>query len=654
MGMLVDNSIVVVDGMLVDLQRGLERRRAYTRFAKKTALPLLGATVIAIAAFFPIFLSPDVTGEYTADLFVVLAISLTLSWILALTQVPVFAAGVFRRYKPQQNKEAHSHFIHRYFRGLVRVAMRHRLITLLLVVILMGSTIWGYQFVRNSFFPDLPYNQIYMVYELPAGSDTDRVVSDLEEVESYLETIPEVTAVTRSVGATPARYILLRTMAEPRMGYGELIITLSDFAAVQKWAPVIQAEVSKRHPDAYVRVKRYNFVVETTHPVEVMYTGPDTDVLRSLAEKTERIIAAEPTARLVKSDWFPRELKLQVDYNQAAGRRGEISRPAVSNAMLMATEGMPIGVYYDGLEDYPIMVHMVDSQGEPVSDLRGIPVWGMTPRGDLSVTLLQQVMRGAASMAEIIRMTMGSIPLSQVADSIHLEWEEKLIRRHNGKRSIMIKSEVSPGSLPEEVLTAVRQEVESIQLPPGYSRQWRGEYMTKNESLKYLSLNLPLALFIMATVLILLFRNIRNPLIIFLCLPLAAIGIVWGLVFSGRELGFVAIVGAIGLMGMMIKNGVVLIDDIEDRINNGDNRFASVVESAVARMRPVMMASMTTILGMIPLLWDAMFASLAVTIMSGLLVGTLITLVIMPVLYSLFFGVEIPRKGIATESRNNE
>ena len=640
MGMLVDNAIVIVDGILVDLQRGVPRAEALTAIGKKTGIPLLGATLIAILAFLPIFMSPDTAGVYVRDLFIVLAVSLLLSWVLALTYVPITAQ---RTLKVKAVKEGDP-FDNAYYRALRNVlywGLKHKSFTLGLAVVLVGLSVFCYRYLPQEFFPDMEYDQLYIEYKLPEGSDYTLVEKDLREIEAYLKTRKEVTHVTTSLGGTPSRYNLVRSIATPSLAYGELIVDFTSPRQLVKNMEDIQQYLTGEYPQAYVRLKRYNLMYKK-YPIEVQFNGPDPAVLKDLTAQAERIMRENPHTRLVCNDWEPETPVLVVDYNQPVARRLGLSRSDVGLSLLSATGGIPTGTFYDGRHRQTIYLKSLDGDGNPVEMLDNAPIFGMMPPiRDIDKNTITGLVTGAISEETLMENLLRTVPLSQASNGILLRWEDPVVVRYNGQRAMRAQCEPASGISAETARQSIAPEIEAIELPAGYSLQWEGEHKASTQSTQYLFGNFPLAIILMITILIMLFKDYKKPLIIFLCIPLIFVGVVFGMMLSGKTFGFVAIVGVLGLIGMMIKNGIVLMDEIILQISQGTEPVKALLDSSSSRFRPVMMASLTTILGMIPLLSDGLFGSLAVTIMSGLLIGTLITLLFIPVLYALFFHIKV-------------
>ena len=636
MGMLVDNAIVILDGILVDLKSGKKKSEALFNTARKTAWPLLGATVIAIVAFLPIFLSPDTTGDYVRDLFIVLAVSLLLSWVLALTHIPVYADKRFKEMpKGDEPEELYTGKIYVSFRKSLDFMLRHKVLTVSFTVALLVLSGFLFKFVKQGFFPDLSYKQLYIEYKMPEGTRVGKVRSDLEEIRNYLMSKKEITHVTTSIGGTPARYNLVRSIAERSTSYGELIVDFTSPDILKSSIPQLQKYLTDNYPDAYIRIKRYNLMYKK-FPIEVMFSGPDPAVLKNLASQAKKIMEEEPTAALVTDDWEPMAPLLVAGYDQPAARLAGVSRQDVGIALMTAYGGIPVGNYHEGTQTLPIYFKDVDMDGKNIKDPATVPVWSMLPSpGLLTDDVLKSILAGVVTQEGMIDRLLDAKPLKQVVGDVKVEWEEPVVRRYNGQRAIKAQCNNVTGYSVESVRRKLKEKIEKLYLPAGYSLSWHGEYEASTKSKKYLFGYLPLAIILMIGILTGLFRDFKKPLIIILSLPLAMIGIVSGMLLFGKEFGFVAIVGALGLIGMMIKNGVVLIEEIEYQIQGGKEMHQALIDSSSSRFRPVMMASLTTILGMIPLLPDDMFGSMAVTMMSGLLIGTLITLIFIPVLYAL-------------------
>ena len=636
MGMLVDNAIVVVDGILIDSARGMKKPESLVHTANITARPLLGATLIAIIAFMPVSLSPDMAGEYARDLFIVLAVSLLLSWVLALVHVPIHCANYLKIKPFAEDSKVFDSPLYKSFRKILTILLHHKICTVSCIAALLVLSFWCFRFLPQTFFPDLTYNQIYMEYKMPEGTRIEKVEEDLKEIETYLKSNPSVTHVTTSLGGTPARYNLVRSVADPSLRYGELIIDFKSHKDIDNCMQDLQEYMNRSYPDAFIRLKKYN-TMYMEFPIEILVSGPDPAVLKRLRDSIQGIMRKEPSAMLVTDNWDDPVINIGVNFNQQSARYAGLYRNDLAMSLLSATDGIPVGNLYDGNVSKNIYL-----KNTGYDNLENISVNTMLPNASVLTDKenIRDVIMSGDSESLIGGLTAGRT-VKEIADIISFVWKDPVAYRYNGQRAIIVQCNNAYGFTAEDTRLALEKQInEKVNFPKGYTMKWLGEYKASTDSNKYLFRSFPIAVIFMFAVLVYLFKDFRKPLIIFLCLPLAYIGIVLGVLVSGKPFSFVAVVGALGLIGMMIKNGVVLLDEVTAQINAGVIPMEALLSASSSRLRPVMMASGTTILGMIPLISDAMFGPMAVAIMGGLLVGTVITLMIIPVFYALFFKIK--------------
>ena len=647
MGMLVDNAIVIMDGILIDKQRGYGPKTYLYRIGRNTALPLLGATVIAASTFISVYLSPDSAGEYARDLFLVLCVSLLASWVLALIQVPVCAKSwlpLRDRKQAGKKEEVLNSPVHRFVRRTIDILVGHRKLTLGIAGIVLLVCIWGMTKVKNLFFPDFDYRQLVVEYYLPSQSSPDRVRHDLLEISAWLQEKPEVERVAASMGSAPAYYCLARPMTSGGDCYGELMIDCKDYATVMKILPGLRDELRQRYPDAYIRMRKYNFSIATSHTVEVEFSGPDPAVLRDLSRQAEDIMRRCPYVDpySVQNNWKPSAKSLAVDYVRADALRSGIERGDVANALLAATDGMPVGVLADRERMMTVNLMVRNADGSRIMDLNDIPVWSMMNMR-LTDEDMEGILTGSKNAADIQDGLFRSVPLSSVSEPVRMDWEEDVVYRVNGRRAI--EAECDPNTdlyagTPAKVRASIEKEINAIQLPEGYQMRWVGEDELRDDAISNLLKFVPLTIFLILGILLLLFNNWKKVILILICFPFVFCGITPSLLLFRQPFTFMAIIGMMGLIGMMVKNAIVLVDEI-NRLQIEEHRdpYDSVVEATVSRVRPVLMASLTTIVGMIPLVSDPMYGSMAVTIMGGLTIGTIITLILLPLFYTALFRI---------------
>ena len=650
MGMLVDNAVVIMDGILVDRKRGLPPKVYLYRIGRNTALPLLGATIIAASTFLCVYLSPDTAGEYAGDLFLVLCVSLLASWILALVQVPVCArTWLPAREKSDKNPGAVMNSpVHRFVRKAVTLLIDHKRKTIILAFSLLAVCIFGMTKVKNLFFPDFDYKQFVVECFFPSASDPDMVRDQLLEMSGKVSENPAVERVAVSQGSAPAHYCLVRPMTSGGDCYGELIVDCKDYKTVLEQIPTIRRQLREEYPDAYIRVRKYNFSIATSHTVEVEFAGPDPAVLRDLSRQAEDIMRRSPyiDAYSVQNNWKPAGKALIAGYVQSNGLRAGINRSDVANALMAATDGMPVGVLNDNDRMVTLNLQVRNADGSRITDIGQIPVWSMLNM-HLSNEELQGALGGGQAMSDLQDKLFRATPLNNVAPDIRLEWDEDVVMRLNGRRVIEAECDPNPDcpqATPAKAVSSIKDQIENIPLPDGYTMRWVGEGEIQGEAIGNLMKFVPITIFLILAILLLLFNSWCKVILILLCFPFVFCGITPSLLLTGQPMTFMAIIGMLGLIGMMVKNAIVLVDEI-NRLQTEEHMhpYKAVIEATVSRVRPVLMASLTTIVGMIPLVTDPMYASMAITIMGGLTVGTIITLILLPLFYTAMFRIGRPR-----------
>ena len=624
MGMMVDNAIVVVDGFVVRLQKGMERTQAAIEAASVPAWPLLGATVVACMAFYPIFASSYDTGEYAGSLFTTVATSLLFSWLLSVTVTPLMCM----RFLPDPKQDAtgadpYASPFYQRFRRLLAIAIRNRVLLLASLTALLVVSLWGFRFVPQMYFPDSSRLQFMVDYWLPQGARIEETSARMKLLEHQLQQQPGVESVSAFVGQGPPRFYLPVDPEDSYASYGQLIVNADSLKSVDQVMAAIKPWAQANMPEAMVRVRKYGVGSFDDWKLEARISGPaeaDPDVLRALAEKGMAILEASPYAIEVRSNWRQRERELVPEYNQERGRWAGVTREDLAAATRRAYDGLPVGQYRDGDDLIPIMVRNPQAERE---------------RAAVDLDVLQI----------IPSLSTESVPVSQVIDGIEGKWIDPLIWRWDRRRAITVQCSVADGFTAPTLRSAVLKDFEAIELPPGYTLEWKGEFDSSLQSQEALAPGIAPAIVIMALIIVVLFNSFRMPLIIFMVIPFVVIGITFGLLVTQVPFGFIALLGAMSLSGMMIKNAVVLLDQVNLNLEEGMTPYQAVVEAAVSRLRPVVNAAATTVFGMTPLLQDVFWISLAVAIMFGLAFGTLLTMVLVPVLYALFYKVPAEKKG---------
>jgi multidrug efflux pump subunit AcrB len=614
-------------------------------------MPLLGATIIAASTFLSSYLSPDSAGEYSHDLFLVLCISLLASWVFALVQVPICAKSWLPAKAKTDDtgkpKEVMNSPAHRFIRKVVALVVKYKTISFTSAIVILAICMFGMSKVKNLFFPDFDYKQFIVECYFPPQTNPDVVRDRLLAMSDTLQKNSEVERVAVSMGSAPAHYCLVRPMTNGGDCYGELMVDCKDYKTVMKVMPEIRRKLREENPDAYIRLRKYNFSISTSHTVEVEFAGPDPAVLRELSAKAEKIMRECPyiDPYSVENNWKPMGKSMVVNYSEADARRAGIQRSDIGNALNAAGDGMTIGVLADQDNMVMINLQMRNADGSRINDLGDIPVWS-TLNFNVSDEDAKGLMSGTTTVNQLTEKMGRSTTLSAVSVNTSLQPAEQVIMRYNGRRVIEAECDPNPDvdqATPARAVEEIKEQIEAIPLPDGYSMRWVGDGEMAGEAIGNLLVFVPLIIFIILAVLLMLFNKWRKVIIILLCLPFAFVGITPALLFTNTPFTFMAVLGMMGLVGMMIKNAIVLVDEIT-RLTDEEklHPYNAIITATVSRVRPVLMASMTTIVGMIPLIGDPMYESMALTIMGGLAMGTLVTLVLIPLFYATFFRIKKP------------
>ncbi|MCT6699544.1 efflux RND transporter permease subunit [Rheinheimera sp. 4Y26] len=622
LGMLVDNAIVIVEGILIGMQKRLPLRSAASQIVRQTQWPLLGATVIAVTAFAPIGLSSDATGEFAGSLFWVLLISLLLSWVTAITLTPFFASLLF---KQPQSVDSHTQedalyrgLIFDLYRRLLSLVLRYRVASYGVMLLLLVLAILGFAKVKQVFFPASNTPMFMVDLWQPAGTDIRQSLEDNQLVSAFLQQQPEVTAVTATIGRGADRFMLTYQPEKIYPSYSQLIVRVQDKSQLEPVMLKLRDFILQQHPRLQQKLKRLEVGPSTAAKLEARFSGPDPDVLRALGEEAKAVMQKDAGATNIRDDWRERVKVIRPVFNEAVARRAGITKQDIDDVLLTHVSGKTVGIYRDGTHLLPIISRPPLNERSSVDSLKDLQIYS----------------------PKIGRY----IPISQVVSSFELVWEDPQIMRRDRKRTLtlMADHDILSNDTAANLLKRVKPQIEAIPLPTGYSLSWGGELEAQTKAQKALFGSLPLGYLVMFVITVLLFNSSRDALVIWACVPLAIIGVTLGLLLIGVPFGFMALLGFLSLSGMLVKNGIVLVDQIRLELSEGRAAFDAVFHSAVSRVRPVAMAAITTILGMIPLVGDDFFASMAVVIMFGLGFATILTLLFLPLLYCSVYRIKTP------------
>ena len=616
LGMLVDNAIVIVDGVLVRQQRGMEAKDAAIEVVQQSAIPLLGATAVAVLAFAVIGTSQDKTGEFCRSLFQVVLVSLSFSWVTAMTVTPLLCVMVLK--PPERGGEAADPYdtpFYRAYTGLLRTCIRFRWPTVAGVAAVFVVSLWAFGLVEQSFFPPSTRPQFMVDIRLPQGTHIDDTAATVVEMEDLVSGLEGVEHVTSLVGKGALRFLLTYAPERPNSSYAQLLVDVDDAGRIDGLIPEIEAALVEGHPDAEVVAFKFELGPGSTGKVQARFSGPDADVLRGLAARAEAIQHADSAAKSTRTDWRQRVKLIRPVLAEAQANLSGITRPDVAMALAQGFEGVPVGVFRDADLLLPIILRAPEHERLDVASIRNLQIWSPAAQA--------------------------MIPLRQVVAGFETVFEDEILIRRDRMRTITVFADPRVGTA-SALFARVRPQIEALELPADYTLEWGGEYEDSRNAQGPLLASLPLFVLLMIVITIVLFNSLRQPLVIWLNVPLALIGVTAGLLVTGQPFGFMALLGFLSLIGMLIKNAVVLVDEINLQLAEGRDALEAIVGSCASRLRPVAMAALTTALGMIPLLLDAFFIVMAVTIIAGLMVATVLTMVVLPVFYAIVFRVPAP------------
>lgn len=611
MGMLVDNAIVVTDNAQQAMLRGVARRRAVVDGANAPRWSLLGATLIAIFSFLPLYLAPSSVAEIVKPLFVVLALSLLLSWVLALTQTPLFGDFMLR-VKPVAHDPYDTKF-YRTFDRILAALLRWRWGVVAGVAALFAAALAVMGLMPQNFFPSLdkPYFRADVL--LPEGYNIRDTERNLRTMEEWLHVQPEVKTVSVTMGSTPPRYYLASSSVSLRPNFGNILVELHDKGQTEAVEARFNAYVRAMCPDVWLRSSLFKLSPVPDAAIEFGFIGDDIDTLRRLTQAAEEIMWRTPGTVNIRNSWGNRVPTWLPLYSQMKGQRIGVTRSQMAQGITIATQGYRLGEYREGDQFMPILLKDENIDTYNLTNLQALPIF--TPAGKV-------------------------YSIEQATDGFRFEYRVGVVKRYNRQRVMKAQCDPGRGVNTMRLYAALRDSVlRGVVLPEGYSMKVFGEQESQQESNSALARYMPLTMVLIFIVLLLLFRNYREPVVILLMIPLIFIGVVLGLAVTGKVFNFFSLLGLLGLVGMNIKNAVVLVEQIGVLRAEGKDAYEALTAATRSRIVPVAMASGTTILGMLPLLFDSMFGAMAATIMGGLLVATLLTVCVLPVVYAIFYNI---------------
>ncbi|MDH3579008.1 MAG: efflux RND transporter permease subunit [Hyphomicrobiales bacterium] len=622
LGMMVDNSIVVADGIAVRIREGMDRKQAAIEAASQPSMPLLGATIIAVMTFYPIVASTENAGEYCATLFSVVAISLMVSWVVSMTVTPLQTMDMLPAPKEGgKSKDPYDTGFFRTFRKYLELSIRARWATFGTMVALLALAVVSFGRVEKLFFPDSSMTKFMVDFWAPEGTRIEETKAAVARAEKKIMADPRVTGVASYIGAGPPRFYLPVEPEKPYSSYAQIVVNVKDYREITAITKELGGWIAEQFPESLVPIRPFGVGPAFTWKFDARIIGPgvsDPKTLRATANGVRKVLDDSNLSAYSRTDWRQQIPKVVPVYSQERGRWAGVTREDIARTTKRAYDGRRIGLYRESDDLIPIILrHVEEERQDP---------------GGMDVLEVQPALSSKA------------IPLAQVTDDVALKWENPLIWRRDRRRTIKVQGNPVAGETLPTLWADVGKKIEAVKLPAGYKLEWGGEFESSRDSQQSLIPGVVPASVIILLIIVALFNAFRPLFVILLTIPFAFIGITFGLLGTGASFGFVALLGAMSLAGMMIKNAIVLLDQINVNLDAGMDRYESTIQAALSRLSPVSLAAATTVLGVIPLVQDPFWIGLAVTIMAGLSFGTVLTMILVPVLYATLHGVHAPAK----------
>ncbi len=626
--MLTDNAIIIIEGIKVGIESGRKKLEVVREVVAENQWPLFGATAIGVIAFAAIGLSEDATGEYTNSLFWVILIALSLSWVSSVTVTPLLSYMMFKPLSDgKNNSDPYQALPFQLYRKLLALALRFRWTVVILCILGFVTAIFGFGKVDQSFFPPATRPQFMVDVYLPAGTHIRETETVAAKIQGFIKTRPGVTHVTSFIGGGGLRFLLVYSPENENPAYVQFLVDVDDPGKISGLVSEIQKQLDDNYPDANAIAKKFLLGPGAGGRVQVRFSGPDSSVLRHLGDEAMKILQDDRQALCIRSDWRERVQVIRPGLLESQARRNGITRVDVARALESSFEGRPVGFYREPGDA---------SVGIFPQETRLLPIVARPPlseRGDVAALDSVQIWSPVAG-----RM----IPLSQVTARSEVVWEDPLVARRDRFPTLTIHADPRSG-LPSQLRDRVKEKIEQIQIPPGYSMKWGGEYEDSSQARAALAEPLPYVLAIMVFIVVCLFNSIRTTVLIWLIIPLFIIAVTVGLLLTRMPFGFMATLGVLALGGELIKNQIVVLSKVLTLIQKGTPPYQALLDGGTAKMRPVCMVVLTTVLGMIPLLTDPFFGSMAVCIMFGLSFAAVLSLIVTPVLYAMFYKIHEPK-----------
>ena len=614
LGLLVDDAIIAVEMMSVQLERGLSRFDAACYAFRATAKPMLTGTLITCAGFIPVAFSEGMAAEFCSSLFPVISTALLLSWIVSVMVAPLFGTYLIRVDAAKIEKDPYDSKFYQWFRKVLVWFLSHKKLVLISTAGLFAASIWLFDMVREEFFPPSLRPEILVGMRLPQGASLQATDKEAKRFAAFLaEHSAEYKNYSYYVGTGAPRFVLTVDPELDNDNYAQFVVVADSVEDREKLAAEITEELETNFPEVRGDVKFIQTGPPAAYPVMLRVKGPDKDKVREIANKVADQVAADDNNYDVNLDWNEKSKTVRLEFDQDKLKAMGTSAQTVAQNLHTELTGVSTAQYYSGDRTIDIVLRSAEENRTALTDIKNLPVY-----------------LGQA----------GYVPLSQIAKVTYAA-EDGLIWRRDLLPTITVQANIHEGTANDATQKAydnLREIRES--LPAGYSIEPAGALEDSDDSLSYIAKPVPMMIFCIATLLMFQLRSVKQMVLTLLTAPLGLIGVSIGMLIFDKALGFVAILGVLALSGMIIRNSVILIDQIQQHLAAGETPWDAVVDSAVLRFRPIMLTAAAAVLGMIPLMRSIFWGPMAVAIASGLVVATVLTLLVLPAMYAAWYHVE--------------